>query len=338
MGIYIGAPVIGQQGQSLSPDGSTVPQPGKVITPTETHSFLSSYNYDLAKMGWQATKGALPPPASPGPGLAPVSGEWEIQYQLSADDLACLLRYDGRISIKLDPGNTALMQADSAPKGLFDVYLRIPEAIATERIPARDIPPPTPARPYLVAALRTKISSAWGYKKFSTSSPGGLLTFDAQVPDLKNPEVTINIRDARLSLGDNPSQPPEFLRTDINIPEGAICIRPAPDPLNGARIRDIGISLVHEPPEYTLSPEDDGATIYAPSVCTSYRLNIPDRVFPKGFHVMFSGAWLNVSCVSADTALRGVTDLYPKNGLSDNASHGRHLIQTGEDGKTWLLY
>ncbi|EGQ5166182.1 hypothetical protein V8G39_004146 [Salmonella enterica] len=331
--IYVNSTVLGRQGQSMSPGNAPAPQempstPGKFITPKETHSYLR--NNDLPAMGWKITKGSLYKNGYQQ--IRSADGEFEMQYQLSADDLDSLLRYDGQMSIKLYLGYASQTQLSEPTRGLFDVYLRIPEAIATARIPTSRIPPATLGKPYLVAAYRIETYKDGTYNRLRITNLPDLKTGIAY-GDNWSPEITINFNDAEVALNGYGVWPYSLGRTSINIPEGAICIRSAPNPLDVIAISNVGISVVHEPSGYTLSPDDDGATIYAPYVCSTYRITIPGKVFPKGFSVAFLGRGFSINAASGAT-IGGIRDFYPFNGVNTVA---KRLTQVGDDGKTWIV-
>ncbi|EPC4838316.1 hypothetical protein Q1B87_003152 [Salmonella enterica] len=331
--IYVNSTALGQQGQTTSPGNASAPQempstPGKLIAPRETHSYLHDYN--LPAMGWKITKGSLY--KSGYQQIRSADGEFEMQYQLSADDLDSLLRYDGQMSIKLYLGYASQTQLSEPTRGLFDVYLRIPEAIAIELLPASKIPPATPDKPYLVAAYRMETYKDGAYNRLRITNLSDLKTQIAY-SDNWNPEITINFNSAKVALNNTTVWPYSYGRTDINIPEGAICIRSAPNPLDVIAISNVSISVVHEPSAYTLSPDDDGATIYAPYVCSTYSIAIPDKVFPKGFSVAFLGRTFYINTASGAT-IGGIRGSYPFDNISIAATR---LTQVGDDGKTWIV-
>ncbi|EHF8059063.1 hypothetical protein J3N71_004494 [Salmonella enterica subsp. enterica serovar Oranienburg] len=331
--IYVNstATVLGAGG--MSPGNALAPQAtsstsGKLITPKEMHSFMR--DNDLSAMGWKITKGSLY--RSGYQQVRSADGEFEMQYQLSGDDLDALLRYDGQMSIKLYLGYASQTQLSEPSRGIFDVYLRIPEAIARERLQPPQIPPATPGKPYLVVAYRMETYMDGATRRLRMTS---LSDMKPQVVygNTWSPEITIKFKDAGIFLNGNTIWNSEFGRTDINIPEGAICIRSAPDPLSIIAIQDVGISVLHEPSAHTLSPDDDGATIYAPYVCQSYGITIPDKAFPKGFSVALSGQSFSVGG-EGDVTLTRKNDFYPFGTIGGQFTR---LTQTGDDGKTWVL-
>ncbi|ECG1392265.1 TPA_asm: hypothetical protein GNB58_004897 [Salmonella enterica subsp. houtenae serovar 45:g,z51:-] len=90
--------------------------------------------------------------------------------------------------------------------------------------------------------------------------------------------------------------------------------------------------------EYTLSPTDNGNHYFFPAGYHRGRVIIPDAVFPQGFSVEISaqGALVTVHPES-DTVLLQPKDIdegYPTDVVIGTAVR---LIQTGTDGKTWVI-
>lgn len=325
--IYVNSTALGQQGQPTSPGNSLAPStPGKIITPKETHSFLR--NYDLPAMGWRVTKGSLY--INGYPQVRSADGEFEMQYQLSDD--GSLLRYDGQMNIKVYLGYASAAQLNEPSRGIFDVYLRIPEAIATARLPASTIPPATQDKPYLVAAYRMETYMDGASRRLRITNLSNLKTSNV-FGDTWSPEIKIDLKDTRIMFNDQTPYPYSLGRTNLNIPEWAICIKSAPNPLDVVAIQNVGISVIHEPSAHTLSPDDDGVTIYAPYTCQSYNIIIPNKVFPKGFSVALLGRYFNITSMSG-AIIGGTWSFYPFNSASTSA---KRLTQVGDDGKTWIV-
>ncbi len=341
--IYANSTVLGQQGQSMSPGNSPAPQttpstPGKIITPKETHLFMNvdddDYEHVFQKIGWKITKGSIyrPSPYTI-PQIRSIDGEFEMQYQLSDDDIDSLLRYDGQIQIYLNLGNSDQLDLK---KDILDVYLRIPESIATERLPPSRIPPATPDKPYLVAAYRVGIVIQGRNSNIAITNPAdqGVGVSNGSQGSFINTNIMINTYNMSAKI-DESIDVRGLSRTDLSIPEGVICVRSAPNQIDNVAIYKFGFSFLHEPPEYTLSPDDNGATIYIPYACNRYRVTIPDQVFPKGFSVAVLGSEFDIFTANSNVALTRKEVFYPDR-IFHFTSYVGQLTQTGDDGKTWV--
>lgn len=262
--------------------------------------------------------------------------QWEIQHPVSVENM---LRYGGRIRFGFDHRQSAVLGTEG--KDVLEVRLFIPDGVIPPKI---TIPPATPDKPYLVLGFAMKVVKGrlrpcmLDTPEVFPWSNRAVDLFDIDVFSglevLFNSWTSCRIEHNGVYYGD------AYLdRTGADMPVNTLCIRSGINPVTEVSFRYLGSVVLRENINHRLTMEDDGVTFYASwghSYATS--LTLPDIPFPEGFSVnlVSEGKSViiiypenkNVICVG-DDGMPVFTPGTPKG--------KRRLIQTGKNGKTWLI-
>lgn len=264
------------------------------------------------------------------------SSQWEIQHLMPGPEDFSRYGFKVRFSCYFDDVDDAAMEG----KDLLEVRMVIPDDAATRNT---SVPAATPDKPYLVAGF---IARCVGGKCCIYD-----LDADAEAKPLRisgwsfyrrsEMEFTISRDNYQLSGG------PRYgfgglslTRADTSIPVGTLCIRSGANPVGKTGFDYLRSAIPRESIAHTLTPEDNNATFYCPwGYNDRLRVILPDIPFPEGFRVnlmtdyeapiYFSAANKNV--------VWGRMESNPPASPLGTAYDKQTLIQTGKNGKTWLL-
>lgn len=321
---------------------------GKTVIPAYTSVGYNGRRGDgtLAAQGWTQTTGGAFTPVAQGDGngghylhITKNSGVvWDIR-QPASESPGDLIRYGGRLFCRF-----RLTGAVSEGRYAFAFYLKvkaseIPDGVTLASDGSPDMNPTV--MNFAVSTKGGKIAlcqhrgswsgniveiADWGrfdnaWHTMELIYPGGNSVMVTPVLD--------GVEKAPVSLSYSAAIAPEGMIYLTSITAGTVYVTDIAG-FEGQIYRDNG--------EYTLSSGDAGAQYYFPPGYHRGLITIPDEKFPQGFSVgiVAAGARVRLHPATGNVLLqpRGGSEGYPADTVLSSAVT---LIQTGRDGKTWVV-
>uniref|UniRef100_UPI001E5BB3BA hypothetical protein n=1 Tax=Salmonella enterica TaxID=28901 RepID=UPI001E5BB3BA len=210
--------------------------------------------------------------------------------------------------------------------------------------PKVTVPPPTPDRPYLaVGFIVRRVNGQLKVYDLDTdiASPQSAVlpgktwrgTINQLGMSFSNSFYCYTMKDYSNYRRINP------VRTGVNTPVNTLCIRSGNNPVRETGFNYLDSRIPREILTHRLTLEDAGATFHCPYVYPNISLILPDTPFPTGFSVNLIPE--RQTRISVNPENKNVTIMPGNDGIpvSGNTyvSGKKQLVQTGADGKTWLL-
>lgn len=334
--MQLGAGITNNPANSTNPSGTPASAtPAKFYRPAgNTSRWTGGVDSSSGNLEWKITKGSVVPPSWYYMTPTNDGSQWEIQHPMSGPEGFFRYGLQVRFDCYFDDVDVATMEG----KDLLEVRMVIPDgALAYMTVPAA-----TPDKPYLAVGFIVRCVGG-KYKIYNLDAD--ITAADAMTTALllyKRSTAGFRLRyDGYNFYGGVNNYQKYFkpIRTDVNTPAGTLCIRSGANPVKEAGFNYLESVIPLERINHTLTPEDNNATFYCPwGYGTGIQLTLPDTPLPEGFRV--SAISEAESSITSRPENRNVTwngsDGKPSSG-SMNSGGRQTLIQTGKNGKTWLI-
>ncbi|ECJ4438859.1 hypothetical protein CB423_02170 [Salmonella enterica subsp. diarizonae] len=261
--------------------------------------------------------------------------QWEIQHPMPGSEDFFKYGFRVRFSCYFDDVDVATMEG----KVLLELRLIMPDSA----IPAGTaVPAATPDKPYLAFGFIVRcVDGKYKIYDLDTDVTSSDATITSQtIYQRSTQEFSLRCESYNVYSGVGPyGRYLKPIRTGVNTPANTLCIRSGANPVKETGFSYLESVIPRESIKHTLTAEDNNATFYCP---WGYRGNLtvifPDTPLPEGFCVnLVAGdeSYINFY-PEGKNATWNRTDGKPSSGNTFVAGKNT-LIQTGKNGKTWLL-
>ncbi|EDQ3858121.1 hypothetical protein AAA88_004678 [Salmonella enterica subsp. diarizonae] len=339
-----GAPTTGTTAPTLTP--SPAKQPTLITPKVDVSRWLAGRDSVKGTPEWNVIRGQVADVTYAMNFTAKDSlGKWEIQHAITG--IKDLVNNGGRIRFGMTwPDYDERFEG----KELLTVQLVLPDDIFSPYI---EIPPATPDKPDLVAGFILKCVNG----KFTYYNLDGELleyyTPKEEVHWYSDGNFDMSIDNGYLRVkrkGSNNYDNLSFknIRAKADTPVSTLSLSSG-NPAKETAFSYFETIIPRENITHTLTLDDEGTVFYVPwGANGTLSLVIPDTPFPQGFSVTLlteQGNFLtacgenrNVIITKGDGNItNGYASAHGSDGSYDGSTDNKRLIQTGTDGKTWLI-